>query len=42
VVVLAEGTVVEAGLVDDVLERPQHAYTKKLMSDVPKTLTIRY
>jgi len=41
VVVLAEGTVVESGLVEDVLERPQHAYTMRLMADIPKTLAIR-
>ena len=36
VVVLAEGSVVETGSVDDVLERPQHQYTIRLMEDVPK------
>jgi peptide/nickel transport system ATP-binding protein len=36
VVVLADGTVVETGSVDDVLERPQDPYTVRLMADVPK------
>ncbi len=35
-VVLADGRIVEAGAVDDVLERPQAAYTVRLMDDVPK------
>lgn len=36
VVVLSEGTVVEAGPVSDVLERPADPYTIRLMDDVPK------
>ena len=36
VVVLADGTVVETGSVEDVLERPQDPYTVRLMADVPK------
>jgi peptide/nickel transport system ATP-binding protein len=36
VVVLADGIVVEAGPVSDVLERPQNPYTIRLMEDVPK------
>ena len=35
VVVMSEGRIVERGLVDDVLERPQAAYTRKLLSDTP-------
>ena len=35
VVVMSEGRIVERGLVDDVLDRPQAAYTKKLLSDTP-------
>lgn len=35
-VVLANGRIVEEGSVDDVLERPSHPYTKRLMEDVPK------
>jgi len=35
-VVLADGTVVETGSVEDVLERPQDPYTVRLMADVPK------
>jgi peptide/nickel transport system ATP-binding protein len=36
VVVLADGTVVETGSVDEVLEHPQDPYTVRLMADVPK------
>ncbi len=39
VVVLADGEVVEAGSVDDVLERPQNPYTVGLMKDVPRKLS---
>jgi peptide/nickel transport system ATP-binding protein len=35
VVVMSGGRIVERGLVDDVLERPQADYTKKLLSDTP-------
>ncbi len=35
VVVMSEGRIVERGLVDDVLGRPQAAYTRKLLSDTP-------
>jgi peptide/nickel transport system ATP-binding protein len=35
-VVLQEGTVVESGPVDEVLEHPAHSYTIRLMEDVPK------
>jgi peptide/nickel transport system ATP-binding protein len=35
VVVLSNGEVVEAGPVDDVLERPQNAYTIRLMENAP-------
>ena len=36
VVVLADGTVIETGPVEDVLEHPQEPYTVRLMEDVPK------
>jgi len=36
VVVLSDGTIVETGSVEDVLERPQDPYTVRLMEDVPK------
>jgi peptide/nickel transport system ATP-binding protein len=36
VVVLSEGTVVEQGPVDEVLERPRESYTIRLLEDVPK------
>jgi peptide/nickel transport system ATP-binding protein len=36
VVVLSEGSIVEAGPVSDVLERPKNPYTIRLMEDVPK------
>jgi peptide/nickel transport system ATP-binding protein len=35
VVVMSEGRIVERGLVDDVLDHPQAAYTRKLLSDTP-------
>ena len=35
VVVMSEGRIVERGLVDDVLARPEAAYTKRLLSDTP-------
>ena len=35
VVVMSEGRIVERGLVDDVLDRPQARYTRKLLSDTP-------
>ncbi len=35
VVVMSNGRIVERGLVDDVLDRPQAEYTKKLLSDTP-------
>ena len=37
VYVLRRGEVVEAGDVDDVLDRPQHAYTRLLVDSVPST-----
>jgi peptide/nickel transport system ATP-binding protein len=36
VVVLSEGRVVESGPADEILERPKHPYTVRLMEDVPK------
>jgi peptide/nickel transport system ATP-binding protein len=36
VVVLSEGSVVEQGQVEDVLERPRHSYTARLLEDIPK------
>jgi peptide/nickel transport system ATP-binding protein len=35
VAVMSEGRIVERGLVDDVLDHPQAAYTRKLLSDTP-------
>ncbi len=35
VVVMSEGRIVERGLVEDVLDRPQARYTQKLLSDTP-------
>ena len=35
VAVMSEGRIVERGLVDDVLDAPKAAYTKKLLSDTP-------
>ncbi|MGG7463850.1 ABC transporter ATP-binding protein [Plantibacter sp. YIM 135347] len=39
VVVMKDGRVVEQGSVDEVLNRPQHAYTKELLDSVP-TITV--
>ena len=36
VVVLSEGSVVEQGPVQEVLERPRHEYTIRLLEDIPK------
>jgi peptide/nickel transport system ATP-binding protein len=36
VVVLAGGRVVEAGTTEQVLEKPQHAYTQQLLRDLPR------
>jgi peptide/nickel transport system ATP-binding protein len=36
VVVLSEGSVVEQGPVEDVLERPRDDYTIRLLEDIPK------
>jgi peptide/nickel transport system ATP-binding protein len=38
VLVMHEGVIVEQGTVEDVLLRPQHAYTKTLLSVVPTAL----
>jgi peptide/nickel transport system ATP-binding protein len=35
VAVMSEGRIVERGLVDDILDRPQADYTRKLLSDTP-------
>ena len=39
VAVMYEGKIVEQGSVDDVLYNPQHVYTKKLLSAVPRIRT---
>ncbi|MBM7049288.1 MULTISPECIES: ABC transporter ATP-binding protein [Rhizobium] len=36
IVVMKDGAVVEAGTVEQVFERPQHAYTRELIASVPK------
>jgi microcin C transport system ATP-binding protein len=36
VCVMTKGKIVEAGLVEDIFERPQHAYTKKLLASEPR------
>ncbi len=37
VVVLSDGVIVEHGPVDDVLDRPAHEYTQRLLADLPST-----
>lgn len=37
VVVLSDGVIVESGPVDEVLDNPQHAYTQRLLADLPST-----
>ncbi|OCJ10380.1 ABC transporter ATP-binding protein [Rhizobium sp. AC27/96] len=36
IVVMKDGEIVEAGAVEQVFERPQHAYTRELIASVPK------
>lgn len=36
VCVMTKGRIVEAGLVEDIFERPQHEYTKKLLGSEPR------
>ena len=38
VIVMCKGEMVEAGGVDDVLSRPQHAYTRRLVDAVPEIM----
>jgi len=38
VAVMKEGKIVEQGLVEDVMQNPQHAYTVKLLASAPKLL----
>jgi peptide/nickel transport system ATP-binding protein len=35
VAVMSEGKIVEFGLVDQVLDDPQHEYTRQLLADTP-------
>ena len=37
-IVMCKGEMVEAGSVDDVLSRPQHAYTRRLVEAVPEIM----
>ncbi|MGY5777677.1 dipeptide ABC transporter ATP-binding protein [Rhizobium sp. LEGMi135b] len=36
IIVMKQGAVVEAGSVEDVFERPRHAYTRELIASVPR------
>lgn len=38
VIVMFRGEVVESGPVDDVLSRPQHAYTRRLVDAIPESM----
>ena len=38
VMVMCKGEMVEAGSVEDVLSRPQHAYTRRLVDAVPEIM----
>lgn len=38
--IMKHGVIVECGATREVLTSPQHAYTKKLISDVPRTRTV--
>jgi peptide/nickel transport system ATP-binding protein len=38
VVVMCRGEIVESGAVDDVLSRPQHEYTRRLVAAVPESM----
>ena len=42
IVVMCQGQVVEQGRSDDILARPQHAYTRKLLSAMPHRLPARF
>jgi peptide/nickel transport system ATP-binding protein len=41
IAVMKEGKIIEAGPAQDVLERPQHAYTKALLAAVPRVSSSR-
>jgi peptide/nickel transport system ATP-binding protein len=36
IVVMKQGAIVEAGSVEEVFERPRHAYTRELIASVPR------
>jgi peptide/nickel transport system ATP-binding protein len=38
VAVMKEGKIVEQGMVEDVMEDPQHPYTQKLLASAPKLM----
>jgi len=41
IAVMSQGRVVESGSVEEVITNPQHAYTKQLLTDLPRLTTTR-
>ena len=41
IAVMKDGKIVEAGRAEDILQRPQHAYTQALLAAVPRVGSLR-
>jgi len=41
ILVMSEGEIVERGSSEAIYERPQHAYTKKLLGSIPRGFVAR-